>query len=312
MSSIFVVLYDLPRPSTTQAQKNYYWHREDGTSSTGSVVETQPHFRGKFSYRINDWDLWWQNPAQDFITSETPVNFIGKFKPTVIKNIDNWWQNEPQDSSSAYTVEENPHFISKFNQPKIRFAQSQTTDFIITVIQPETNTNFIGKYNPGRIQGKYWQNEPQDTSSTYTTEAEPHFIGKYVSLPIKGMYYWNVSDLPPVVAQSETNINFLAKFIPTVIQFFKYNSRPTDETSSVTPIPSITIGGQYTECDADEITAAYCKAMEFALKLRQGTPLSINEAAIQLGRKGGLARTENMTPKQRSQLASHAAKTRWK
>jgi hypothetical protein len=77
------------------------------------------------------------------------------------------------------------------------------------------------------------------------------------------------------------------------------------------PIPPVTIGGQWS--DGDPLAEGYRIAWEFAKKLRQAPQLrTVSEAAVELGRKGGLARTENMTPKQRSQLASHAAKHRWK
>jgi hypothetical protein len=76
-----------------------------------------------------------------------------------------------------------------------------------------------------------------------------------------------------------------------------------------TPHGTSTTGGQWTE---DELTEAYNTSWKYSKKIRQVLPRSINEAAVELGRKGGLARTKNMTPVQRSQLASHAAKSRWK
>lgn len=76
------------------------------------------------------------------------------------------------------------------------------------------------------------------------------------------------------------------------------------------PIPPVTSGGQWS--DGDPLAEGYRRAWEFAKKLRQGSTGSVGEAAAELGRKGGLARAKNMTPIQRSQLASHAAKTRWK
>lgn len=78
------------------------------------------------------------------------------------------------------------------------------------------------------------------------------------------------------------------------------------------PIPPVTIGGQYTEEDADALTEAYARAMEFALKLRQGTPLSINEAAAALAKRGGDARAKSLSPSQRTKIASNAASIRWK
>jgi hypothetical protein len=37
-----------------------------------------------------------------------------------------------------------------------------------------------------------------------------------------------------------------------------------------------------------------------------------NKAAVELGKKGGMARAEKMTPEQRSALAKKAAAKRWK
>lgn len=37
-----------------------------------------------------------------------------------------------------------------------------------------------------------------------------------------------------------------------------------------------------------------------------------NKAAVELGRKGGLARAENMTKKRRAEIARKAAQTRWR
>lgn len=37
-----------------------------------------------------------------------------------------------------------------------------------------------------------------------------------------------------------------------------------------------------------------------------------NKAAVELGRKGGKARAEKMTPERRSEIARKAAKGRWK
>ncbi len=37
-----------------------------------------------------------------------------------------------------------------------------------------------------------------------------------------------------------------------------------------------------------------------------------NKAAVELGRKGGRARAEKLTPEQRAEIARKAAKARWK
>ena len=37
-----------------------------------------------------------------------------------------------------------------------------------------------------------------------------------------------------------------------------------------------------------------------------------NKAAVELGRKGGKARAAKMTPKRRAEIASKAARSRWK
>jgi hypothetical protein len=37
-----------------------------------------------------------------------------------------------------------------------------------------------------------------------------------------------------------------------------------------------------------------------------------NQAAVELGRRGGLARKRNLTPEQRSAIAKRAAAVRWK
>lgn len=41
-------------------------------------------------------------------------------------------------------------------------------------------------------------------------------------------------------------------------------------------------------------------------------PAPKNEAAAELGRKGGSARAKAMTPEQRAEIAKKAAATRWK
>jgi general stress protein YciG len=38
----------------------------------------------------------------------------------------------------------------------------------------------------------------------------------------------------------------------------------------------------------------------------------LSSAAAELGRKGGKARAENMTPERRKEIAQKAAKTRWR
>lgn len=44
--------------------------------------------------------------------------------------------------------------------------------------------------------------------------------------------------------------------------------------------------------------------------MRSGTD-KINSAAVELGRKGGLARAKKLTPDERKKSASKAAKARW-
>jgi len=63
---------------------------------------------------------------------------------------------------------------------------------------------------------------------------------------------------------------------------------------------------------ADVIGAAV-KVMQIATgEIEDTTDDGKNQAAVQLGRKGGKARAEKMSKKRRSEIARKAAETRWK
>ena len=62
---------------------------------------------------------------------------------------------------------------------------------------------------------------------------------------------------------------------------------------------------------ADVIGAAV-KVMQIATgEIEEVTDDGKNKAAVELGRKGGKARAEKMTPEQRSEIARKAAQKRW-
>lgn len=70
----------------------------------------------------------------------------------------------------------------------------------------------------------------------------------------------------------------------------KRPKRPRDVIGNAVRVMEIATGQREEECEPEEPK---------------------NEAAAELGRKGGKARAEKMSPKQRSEIARKAAKERW-
>ncbi len=62
---------------------------------------------------------------------------------------------------------------------------------------------------------------------------------------------------------------------------------------------------------ADVIGAAVTVAKIATGEIEETTDDGKNKAAVELGRKGGKARAEKMTPAQRTEIARKAAKARW-
>ena len=62
---------------------------------------------------------------------------------------------------------------------------------------------------------------------------------------------------------------------------------------------------------ADVIGAAVTVAKIATGEIEEATDGGKNKAAQELGRKGGQARAEKMTPKQRADVARKAAQARW-
>ena len=63
---------------------------------------------------------------------------------------------------------------------------------------------------------------------------------------------------------------------------------------------------------ADVIGAAVTVAKIATGEIEETTDDGKNQAAVELGRKGGKARAEKMSKKRRSEIARKAAETRWK
>ncbi len=63
---------------------------------------------------------------------------------------------------------------------------------------------------------------------------------------------------------------------------------------------------------ADVIGAAVKVAKIATGEIEETTDDGKNKAAVELGRKGGKARAERMSPKQRTAIAKKAAQARWK
>ena len=63
---------------------------------------------------------------------------------------------------------------------------------------------------------------------------------------------------------------------------------------------------------ADVIGAAVTVAKIATGEIEETTDDGKNKAAVELGRKGGKARAEKMTPERRREIARKAAETRWK
>lgn len=62
---------------------------------------------------------------------------------------------------------------------------------------------------------------------------------------------------------------------------------------------------------ADVVGAAVTVAKIATGEIEEKTDDGKDAAAVALGRKGGKARAEKLTPAQRSEIAKKAAKTRW-
>lgn len=62
-----------------------------------------------------------------------------------------------------------------------------------------------------------------------------------------------------------------------------------------------------------DVVGAAVKVMQIATgEIEETTNDGKNKAAVELGRKGGQARAEKMTPERRSEIARKAAISRWK
>ncbi len=62
---------------------------------------------------------------------------------------------------------------------------------------------------------------------------------------------------------------------------------------------------------ADVIGAAITVAKIATGEIEEDTDDGKNKAAVELGRKGGKARAEKLTPEQRTEIARKAAQKRW-
>jgi hypothetical protein len=62
-----------------------------------------------------------------------------------------------------------------------------------------------------------------------------------------------------------------------------------------------------------DVVGAAVKVMQIATgEIEETTDDGKNKAAVELGRKGGKARAERMSPERRTEIAKIAAQTRWK
>lgn len=182
MSSIFIIAYDTPRPTIGPVLGNYYWHRgPDGVAQTPEVA-VNPHFIGRFTQTSYQRAINSPNTDTVVITpqAETQPHFIGKFTATTLGRALQSWSTDGAPFVLD-TVNANPHFIGRFNQPiyqRVKYAPAN--DFPIVSDLIGANNHFIGKFTPMRYTylRKYIQNDPQDFS---TIIAQILSSGRYIT-----------------------------------------------------------------------------------------------------------------------------------
>lgn len=266
MSSIFVIAYDVPRPSLGATQLLNYWHRAEGTPQVIDTVGANPHFIGRYTSPVFN-RIALNTLAADYSIVpplDNPVNFIGKFTAPVFNrigysSIDN--QGLPQVLD---TVGANPHFVGKFTSPTFnRIAYNSATSDILPIPALDIPQNFIAKFQAPIFNRAINSWDNQGTPQVFATEIPVNFIAKHQ--PVQFLVNSNA------YLSSDTGILFVPPAFPT-------------------------LGGK----------------SEWTKKLEEYVQARIRMAAQHMSSMGGHARAQSLTPTQRSRIAYHAAKTRWK
>jgi hypothetical protein len=267
-----------------------------------------------------DWPLSSQpyRLDQSWVESGNALGFIGSpFSQSDWPNPKpvNWYQdwnnalalNMPVFIPSVVTNWDVPTYINWYQDQRVDLLQ---TTLAIPPTKPFFQSDWANPAQPSRIE-QTWAKTYNLYGQDSLPNRQQHWPTPY---PVQWYQNYQVNLLQTTLFTTPANppirqYDWTVPYPPLAINpSWTY----TSQFAVPAPIPPATIGGQYTEEDVDELTQAYARAMEFALKFRQGKPLSINEAAAALAKRGGEARAKSLSSSQRSSIAAHAASTRWK
>lgn len=216
-----------PDPPVTHARFRYSHQSVDP-----AIDRENPHFLGRFTapvharfrYNLQAGDV---RPVATF-TSTFVVGFDdGYASPRQIAPL---YQQPASDVVTVVQPETNPHFLGRYSAPiHARFNYNlQAGD--VPIVQ-ETNAGWMVVLDPPqrpRVQAArlYYQGQAVDVpAAPAQPETQPHFIGRY-SAPVHARFPYNTT-WDSRVPQPETNTNFIGRFaapVHTVLPALRQNS----------------------------------------------------------------------------------------
>lgn len=216
------------------------------------VQSTPPHFLNRFKPDSLRRPISWLNPPPEAAkVVETNPHFLNKFKPDTLRRPTSWFNPPPE---AAHVVETNPHFLNRFRPDSLRrpifwlnpppegaIVPSTEPHFIARYVAPpyrvhvynhqsidtgtETNTNFIGKFQPDRLSRipKEWL----PAEGYRIPETNVHFIATFRPDKIRTSLYPGPTENEGGIVH-ETNVSFIGKFRSTAFTRIPYPGQPAD------------------------------------------------------------------------------------
>jgi hypothetical protein len=216
----------------------YNFQTGDPSVAVVAQPETNVHFVGTFRpvrLFVNP-QLWQHTDVGQPAVAETNPHTIGFFKnpPNWRFGYNSWDQSQPPVDGSSATVQLVLYEVPLPDQvASALYYRLSTGDGQVVVVQPETNTHFIGQFKPVKLirTPPSW-----DQSQPSPAETQPHFVGRFTPAKLIRMPpSWDLAQ-PPVF---ETNPHFLGTFRPAKLLGFKFwSGRDSVEgPSGPQPIP---------------------------------------------------------------------------
>lgn len=227
---IWVIVFPEGAPPTQSQRQNVYYR------STGDSPLPQPETNVSFIGRFQTSSL--QQPPSRFtsteggIVQETNTNFIGKFlyppyKVSLYQGADTEIPPPPSQPIAQSFVIVFPEGQSPSASQRHLF-YSQPPHEVPLVAQPETNTNFIGKYTAPSLHRNVNLFAPE-AEGGIVHETNTNFVGKYSAPPYKvSLYAGFTEDQSFVGPVADTTPNFIGRYAAPPYKVSLYAGAPTD------------------------------------------------------------------------------------